>query len=150
MHHGVGYAYRLQDVMRHQNVKGTITGSDHALELDEQFDVIIDANDQILERVVSEWNKSCVTVSVCDSELILKRVVCCFLALCILYIKMNRDNCCSKIYITIICIIYMSKLKETTSEHTHKWQINMQTLIHTCLQAFTKLSVCLSVCLCLI
>ncbi|XP_070207378.1 exosome complex component 10-like isoform X2 [Littorina saxatilis] len=41
----------LQNVMRHQNVKGTITGTDHALELDEQFDVIIDANDQILERV---------------------------------------------------------------------------------------------------
>ena len=73
MHHGAGY--RLQDVMCHQNVKGTITGSDHALELDEQFDVIIDANDQILERVVSEWNRSCVTVSVYDSELILKRVV---------------------------------------------------------------------------
>ena len=49
--------------MRHQNVKGTITGSEHALELDEQFDVIIDANDQILERVVSEGKKDLVIFS---------------------------------------------------------------------------------------
>ncbi|XP_076472354.1 exosome complex component 10-like [Babylonia areolata] len=41
----------LQSVMRHHNVKGTISGTSHALELDEQFDVIMDANDQILERV---------------------------------------------------------------------------------------------------
>ncbi|KAL8564918.1 hypothetical protein ACOMHN_019821 [Nucella lapillus] len=41
----------MQNMMRHHNVKGTISGTDHALELDEQFDVIMDANDQILERV---------------------------------------------------------------------------------------------------
>jgi hypothetical protein len=46
----------MQLVMRHQNVKGAITGSDHAMEIDDQFDVMIDANDQILERVVNTEN----------------------------------------------------------------------------------------------
>ncbi|PVD36992.1 hypothetical protein C0Q70_03985 [Pomacea canaliculata] len=41
----------IQTLLRHQNVKGIITGADHPLELDEQFDVLIDSNDQIFERV---------------------------------------------------------------------------------------------------
>ncbi|XP_055864722.1 exosome component 10-like [Biomphalaria glabrata] len=39
----------LQRLLRHQNVKGNLSHGD-VLELEEQFDVLMDANDQILER----------------------------------------------------------------------------------------------------
>ncbi|KAK7497916.1 hypothetical protein BaRGS_00010787 [Batillaria attramentaria] len=59
----------MQNLLRHQSVKGTVTGSDHALELDEQFDVLIDGNDQILERV-GTWIDEATGVKKNDNKLV--------------------------------------------------------------------------------
>lgn len=40
--------------MRYHNVKGNMTSSSEATDLDDKFDVLMDANDHILEKVVSK------------------------------------------------------------------------------------------------
>ena len=62
---------------------------------------------------------------------------------------MNRDNCCSKIYITntIICIIYIHVQIKRDHKWTYKWQINIQTLIYTHAYKHLQNSPCLCVCL---
>ncbi|XP_052082605.1 exosome component 10-like [Mytilus californianus] len=41
----------IQSILKYQSVKGNLTGSSSAVDLEDKFDVLIDANDQILERV---------------------------------------------------------------------------------------------------
>lgn len=45
--------FRLQRLLRQQNVRGNIHHQ-QLLELEDQFDVLMDANDQILERAVND------------------------------------------------------------------------------------------------
>ncbi|CAH1775667.1 unnamed protein product [Owenia fusiformis] len=40
----------LQDVMKHQSAKGNLAKTNQATELEEKFDILIDANDTILEK----------------------------------------------------------------------------------------------------
>lgn len=40
--------------MRYHGLKGNLSGSSQAIELEDKFDVLVDANDQILERAVSK------------------------------------------------------------------------------------------------
>ncbi len=44
----------VQNVMRYHGAKGNLSTSSTAVEIEDKFDVLIDANDQILERVVSQ------------------------------------------------------------------------------------------------
>ena len=39
--------------MRYHGAKGNLSTSSEAMELDDKFDVLVDANDQVLECVVS-------------------------------------------------------------------------------------------------
>ena len=39
--------------MRYHGARGNLTTSSEAMELDDKFDVLVDANDQVLECVVS-------------------------------------------------------------------------------------------------
>lgn len=41
----------IQSILKYQSVKGNLTGGGSAVDLEDKFDVLIDANDQILERV---------------------------------------------------------------------------------------------------
>ncbi|CAG2237093.1 EXOSC10 [Mytilus edulis] len=41
----------IQSILKYQSVKGNLTGNSSAVDLEDKFDVLIDANDQILERV---------------------------------------------------------------------------------------------------
>ena len=43
----------MQRLLRQQNVKAKFSESTDNVELEDKFDVLIDANDQLLERVVS-------------------------------------------------------------------------------------------------
>ena len=44
---------RVQNIMRYHHVKGNLgTSGDNAADLEDKFDLLMDANDQILERVV--------------------------------------------------------------------------------------------------
>ena len=44
----------MQNIMRYHGAKGNLSTSSTAVEIEDKFDVLIDANDQILERVVGE------------------------------------------------------------------------------------------------
>lgn len=46
------FLFRIQSILKYQSVKGNLTGGSTAVDLEDKFDVLIDANDQILERVV--------------------------------------------------------------------------------------------------
>ena len=43
----------IQQIMRYHGAKGNLSTSSEAVELDDKFDVLVDANDQVLEWVVS-------------------------------------------------------------------------------------------------
>jgi hypothetical protein len=43
--------------LKYQSVKGNLTGGSSAVDLEDKFDVLIDANDQILERVVNIYTR---------------------------------------------------------------------------------------------
>ncbi|XP_013416312.1 exosome component 10-like [Lingula anatina] len=43
----------MQDLLKHQNVKGNLSGGSQSVEVEDKFDVLVDANDQMLERVSS-------------------------------------------------------------------------------------------------
>ena len=45
---------RMQNIMRYHGAKGNLSTSSTTVELEDKFDVLIDANDQLLERVVSK------------------------------------------------------------------------------------------------
>ena len=45
--------FSIQNIMRYHGAKGNLSTSSAAVEIEDKFDVLIDANDQILERVVS-------------------------------------------------------------------------------------------------
>ncbi|KAK3593284.1 hypothetical protein CHS0354_012379, partial [Potamilus streckersoni] len=42
----------MQSLMKHQNVKGNIAHSKQGVDFEEKLDILIDSNDQLLERVV--------------------------------------------------------------------------------------------------
>ncbi len=44
----------IQKLMRYHGAKGNLSSTSATMELDERFDVLIDANDQLLERVVKK------------------------------------------------------------------------------------------------
>uniref|UniRef100_A0A8W8J1W6 HRDC domain-containing protein n=1 Tax=Magallana gigas TaxID=29159 RepID=A0A8W8J1W6_MAGGI len=48
----------IQNVLRYHNVKGNMTSSSEATDLDDKFDVLMDANDHILEKVGSFLDES--------------------------------------------------------------------------------------------
>ena len=41
--------------MRHHGAKGNLSTNSEAVETEDKFDVLVDANDQILERAVSYY-----------------------------------------------------------------------------------------------
>jgi len=44
---------RIQSVMRYHGARGSIAANNDMLDVEDRFDVLVDANDQLLERVVS-------------------------------------------------------------------------------------------------
>ncbi|XP_021366504.1 exosome component 10-like [Mizuhopecten yessoensis] len=61
----------VQNVMQHQNVRGRLShGSSDILDLEDKFDVLTDANDQILERVGS-WLDEASGIKKKDNTLVL-------------------------------------------------------------------------------
>ena len=44
--------FRVQKVMRYHGAKGNLSTNSEAVEIEDKFDVLVDANDQILERAV--------------------------------------------------------------------------------------------------
>ena len=49
-----GHIFRMQNIMRYHGAKGNLSTSSTTVEIEDKFDVLIDVNDQILERVVSK------------------------------------------------------------------------------------------------
>ena len=43
----------IQGLIRYHGMKGNLSTSSEAYELEEKFDVLVDVNDQLLERAVS-------------------------------------------------------------------------------------------------
>ena len=43
---------RIQDMMRYYGVRGNLSTSSQLTDIDDRFEVLVDANDQLLERVV--------------------------------------------------------------------------------------------------
>ena len=43
------------DIMRHCGVKGNLTDKSQSLEIEDKFDIFVDANDHILERAVRKF-----------------------------------------------------------------------------------------------
>jgi len=44
---------RIQSVMRYHGARGSIAANSEMMDAGDRFDVLVDANDQLLERVVS-------------------------------------------------------------------------------------------------
>ena len=44
---------RIQSAMRYHGARGSISASSDVMDVEDRFDVLVDANDQLLERVVS-------------------------------------------------------------------------------------------------
>jgi len=44
---------RIQSVMRYHGTRGSISANSEVMDVEDRFDVLVDANDQLLERVVS-------------------------------------------------------------------------------------------------
>lgn len=45
---------RIQDIMKHQHVKGNMMANTGSMtEIEDKFDFIMDANDQLLEKIVN-------------------------------------------------------------------------------------------------
>ncbi|XP_069106057.1 exosome complex component 10-like [Argopecten irradians] len=65
----------VQNVMQHQNVRGRLShGSSDVLDLEDKFDVLTDANDQILERVGS-WLDEASGIKKKDNTLVIASAV---------------------------------------------------------------------------
>lgn len=62
----------IQSILKHQNVRGNLTQSSDTLEVEDQFDILIDANDQILEKAVSVVHVHSSSSTVC---IILRRFI---------------------------------------------------------------------------
>ena len=44
-------------MLRYRNIKGNVTETGQAVEIEDKFDMLVDANDQILETVVSQTHR---------------------------------------------------------------------------------------------
>lgn len=44
----------MQELVWHEGVKGNFTPGNSNIDVEDRYDVLVDANDQILERVVSD------------------------------------------------------------------------------------------------
>ena len=44
---------RIQSMMRYHGARGSIAANNEMMDAEDRFDVLVDANDQLLERVVS-------------------------------------------------------------------------------------------------
>ncbi|KAJ8319871.1 hypothetical protein KUTeg_001458 [Tegillarca granosa] len=60
----------IQSVLKYQNVKGNLTENSDTVEVEDKFDVLIDANDQILERV-GNWLDEASGVKKDDTTLVI-------------------------------------------------------------------------------
>jgi hypothetical protein len=47
--------HRMQTIMKHEGVKGSLQADSDHVDVEDRFDVLVDANDQLLERVVSNF-----------------------------------------------------------------------------------------------
>ena len=53
----LSYVFRIQQLLRYRNIKGNVTETGQAVEIEDKFDMLVDANDQILETVVSQAHR---------------------------------------------------------------------------------------------
>jgi len=47
------WTVRIQSVMRYHGTRGSLAANSEMMDVEDRFDVLVDANDQLLERVVS-------------------------------------------------------------------------------------------------
>ena len=52
---GLFQSFSIQSILKHQNVKINLGNSGGAADIEDKLDLLMDANDQILERAVS-WH----------------------------------------------------------------------------------------------
>ena len=45
----------MQQIMRYHGIKGNLSSNSLARELEDKFDILVDANDQLLERAVNTF-----------------------------------------------------------------------------------------------
>ena len=45
--------FRIQSILRYHGIKGNVATSREGTEIEDRFDTLVDANDQLLERIVS-------------------------------------------------------------------------------------------------
>jgi len=71
---------RIQSAMRYHGIRGSIAAHSELTDVEDRFDVLVDANDQLLERVVSAFWHFNISLKKCKiPDVMLNRYDCQFL-----------------------------------------------------------------------